>query len=123
MATKETIFWIYRGYAGDEFYYNTMRRPDAQSSTHRSLLNILDGKTIIKMRVSYLTQRGFGKGYFNNSGEYAIALKSVVANKEEALLKLQQMRNVYTLDTRDVFATSIAEWKAVEKEMKKLYPF
>ena len=116
-----TIYWSYKGYCGDKFYGNIVEKTAAEY--------VPNSRSVSARVFSWLNQRGFGPGYFNNSGVYVVYRKSVFkteADRDAALALMTKSFNQYThtIFSDDVsFWDAVAETKLAEKRLRKQNPY
>lgn len=115
------VYWCYKGYVGDRFLADVQEglrlhyAPTSRSTNFRLF--------------SWLSQRGFGQGYFNNSGVYQAYQKftfKTEAERDEALKLLTASYNKYTVEIFndvDAFRAAIAATKEIQKQMRKQNPY
>lgn len=115
-----TIYWCYKGYCGDQFYSADQKIIEAYAPNSRS----------VGVRYfSWLNQRGFGPGYYNNSGVYHVFRKSVFkteADRDAALALMTKSFNgpLITVFKDDVaYADDVAATRLHEKRMNKNHPY
>lgn len=116
-----TIFWKYDGYVGDEFFTDPTNlilekfAPNSRSDAVRTF--------------SWLQQKGFGPGYYKNSGVYSTFRKSVFKSEEDRNVALKLMRgvglDVYVTiyDTEEEYKNALAETKNCESYNNKINPY
>lgn len=115
------VYWSYNGFVGDKFSF----QPNVALAERFAPKS----RTVGLKLFSWLNQRGFGPGYFNNSGEYAAYRKSVFkteADRQAALeLMLQSCwaQYVKVFDSKDAFDEAVARTKQLEKIKHKDNPF
>jgi hypothetical protein len=102
-----TLCWSYSGYPGDGYYF------DEGAKLYSAFTPT--GKQVKAKAFSWLSQKGFGRGYFNNSGRYKRYQKTVFKNEEEKALALQAMVVRYGIE---IFATEEDFKIAKEKTAK-----
>jgi hypothetical protein len=116
-----TIYWSYKGYCGDRFYGDIDANTGAEYAPN--------SRSVGFKCFSWLTQKGFGPGYFNNSGVYHAFRKSVFKTEEakaDALALMQQDFHAYTITVfkDDVeYYDSLKEVKVAEKRLRKQNPY
>lgn len=110
------IFWMYEGYTGDQFWYGDKL---VQNFTPTA-------RTVGQKSVSWLTQLGFGPGYYNNSGVYRRFQKSVFkteAERDEALEKIKQHYKARVYDHEATYKADLLSMRQTEKRMRKQHPY
>jgi hypothetical protein len=116
-----TIYWSYKGYCGDKFYGDIVAKTAAEYAPN--------SRSVSARVFSWLNQRGFGPGYFNNSGVYVVYRKSVFkteADRDAALALMTKSFNTYT---HTIFSDDVSFWDAVaatklaEKRLNKQHPY
>ncbi len=112
MATK-TIMVIYKGYVGDANWGGFRGIGDVVQCP------IPAAKMSCLKYVDWLAQKGFGPGYYNNSGRYAVAYK---AKLPEGVDVLESMGTELFTDA-DAFKARWAELKAHAKRQNKAHPY
>lgn len=110
----KTTFISYDGYPGDEYYSN----PQTLVS------NVSGGKIVGVIRFFWLSTTGFGPGYFNNSGKYALFAKvKTKLDNPEGLEALKTMYRVTVYETQEEFDKAKANIKAHAKYQNKNHPY
>ena len=112
------IYWVYKGYNGDQFYTKDDDLVKAYATDSRSVrINYF----------SWLTQLGHGPGYFNNSGVYQIFRKSIFkseTDRDAALFKMSKYISAITIfEDRESYYVNLKAVKGYEKEAKKSRPY
>ena len=116
-----TIYWSYKGYCGDRFYGDVNKNiAEEYAPNSRS----------ISVRIfSWLNQKGFGPGYFNNSGVYIVYRKSVFKTEADRNAALELMTRSFNLYTHTIYSDDVSFWDAVgatklaAKRMNKQNPY
>ena len=107
---KKAIYWSYSGYLGDEFTF------DSEKLTNK----FFPGSRSTKVKFfSWLSQKGFGPGYFNNSGVYRHFQKTMVDEAFE--VPKHYLLTIYADDV--AYFDAMAEIKTAEKRMRKQNPY
>jgi hypothetical protein len=113
-----TIYWIYKGYGGDEYYFDDEKLVAKYAPNSRS---------VGIRRFSWLNQLGFGPGYYNNSGVYFTCRKSVFkteADRDAALALIKKWDyNTEVLADDVAFADRVKALRVFEKRMNKQHPY
>ena len=105
-------YYMYKGYSGDKFYLNT-----------DTLIELVpDSKAKIVKRLNWLSQIGFGYGYFNNSGKYVTFVK-VSTKGEPDLTKLQSDSSITIFDNVDEFKLEVKDYTIYAKNKNKQNPY
>ena len=117
MKKGTVLFWKYDGYVGDQHYMRT-----------EALINRIPGARPRKVKhVCYLSQKGFGQGYFNSSGKYKIFVKStLVRDLTEAEVAAVNEALGYShtrYDSRVEFDEDVKRITAHAKQMNKQNPY
>lgn len=110
---QKTLWIVYNGYIGDEQWNGF-----STAGIHAKCV-VADSKMIGLKYVSWLSQKGFGPGYFNNSGRYAIAYKIKVPEGVELKERLQ----VKMYEDAAAHAESWKDWKAHARRQNKANPY
>jgi hypothetical protein len=113
-----TLCWSYLGYPGDGFYFD--EGADLYSKFTPT------GKQVKAKVFSWLAQKGFGPGYFNNSGRYKRYQKTVFKSEAEKTLALQTMFNrqgIEIFETEEAFKIAKEKTAAHAKMQRKLHPY
>jgi hypothetical protein len=111
------IFWSYNGFVGDEFCFKPKTLAEKFAPGSRSV-----GMKFF----SWLTQRGFGPGYFNNSGVYHLIQKSVFKTEAEMVKALEVLSKHYCVKVYDGeahFKGAVSELRNAEKRIRKQNPY
>ena len=116
-----TIYWKYKGYVGDEF----------SSDLEPRLRNKFapNSRDVGFRYFGWRTQKGFGPGYFTNSGVYQAFRKSVFKTEADRDVALALMSKDFLKYTLVVFKDDVAyyddikEIRAIEKRMHKQNPY
>ena len=112
MATK-TIMVISKGYVGDN-QWGGFRGIGGEVKCPFPAAKMSSLKY-----VDWLAQKGFGPGYYNNSGRYAVAYKIKVSEGIEILENL----GTELFTDADAFKARWSELKAHAKRQNKLHPY
>lgn len=115
--TIHNVFISYTGYPTDDFYFDPIK-------TLQKLLP--DAVLIPKKKFSWLTQKGFGPGYFNNSSKYRVFIKATFKTKTftDALLEpLKRYQDLKVFGSIDDFRESIKVTAVHEKYQSKKNPY
>lgn len=110
------IYWLYEGYSGDKF-------GSAESLTERFAIG---SKSTLVRCFSWLNQKGFGLGYFNNSGVYFLFQRSTFKSPEAASVAVGLMKAHYAckiFDTEAEYKLAITRKRDGQKDMRKRNPF
>lgn len=114
------IYWKYKGYAGDRFHFAQDQLVAVYAPNSRS----------VGVRMfSWLTQKGFGPGYFNNSGVWQTFRKSVFKTEAERDAALELMSKPFLSNTVIVFKDDVAYFddlkqiRTYEKRARKERPY
>jgi hypothetical protein len=116
-----TIYWCYKGYCGDKFYGDIVAKTAAEYAPNSRSVGV--------KYFSWLNQKGYGPGYFNNSGVYWVYRKSVFkteADRDAALALMTKSFNLYTITVfkDDVaFFDEVASTRVYEKRARKERPY
>ena len=116
-----TILWSYKGYSGDEYFMNVSEKLAAKFAP--------SSRTVGLRLFSWLNQRGFGPGYYNNSGVYIALRKSVFkseAERDAALALMKQPFMAYAInvyETEAEYNEMVAASRRNQKDMRKLNPY
>jgi hypothetical protein len=112
------VYWSYKGYAGDEYMLDTEKLTARYAPNSRS---------VGLKRMGFLSQLGFGPGYYNNSGVNRTFVKSVFkteADRDAALVKLNQYTTFTTVYNDDVaYYDAREEYAKLAKRMQKQNPY
>lgn len=117
MANKY-IFWEYNGYVGDSYYLK-----------NQELCLAIPNSTSTFKSFSWLTQKGFGLGYFNNSGVYTRVFKTKLIDPtmtiEQALelLKTKHSSNICFIDDIKDYQERVKYLVKHERYMRLLNPY
>jgi hypothetical protein len=116
-----TIYWSYKGYCGDKFYGDVVGKTAAEYAPN--------SRSVSARVFSWLNQRGFGQGYFNNSGVYVVYRKSVFKTEADRDIALALMTKSFNTYTHTVFSDDVAYYDALaatklaEKRLRKQNPY
>lgn len=114
-----TIYWCFKGYGGDEFYGDIDAKTAARYAPN--------SRSVGYKYFSWLNQRGFGPGYFNNSGVYHAFRKSVFkteADRDAALALMTKWNYTMEVFKDDVaYYDALKEVKVTEKRLRKQNPY
>jgi hypothetical protein len=111
------VFISYTGYPTDDFYFDSIK-------TMQKLLP--DAVLISKKKFFWLTQKGFGYGYFNNSGKYRVFIKATFKTKtfaDSLLEPLKRYRDLKVFESIEDFKESIKATSVHEKIQAKMNPY
>jgi len=112
------IYWSYKGFAGDAFY------GDIEDRTAKKFAP--NSRSVSFRLFDWLTQKGHGPGYFNNSGVYIALRQSVFktdADKQSALAIMFAAHNVVVFQDDVGFWDAVSESKLTEKRTRKERPY
>lgn len=111
------IFWSYKGYAGDEYSF----KPKSLAE------QLVPGSRSVGLKwYCWLGQKGFGPGYFNNSGVYYLFQKSVFKTEAEMVAALEVLKKNYWVkvyDNETHYKGAKAETKMWETRFNKQHPY
>jgi hypothetical protein len=112
------VYWMYEGYSGDCFGF-------AQRAENLVARFAPQGKSTIVRCFSYLTQRGYGPGYFNNSGVYFQFQRTTFKTEalRDAALELMKHYCVKVYTTEAEYKEAIADRRLSQNVMRKSNPF
>jgi len=109
---QKTLWIMYNGYIGDEQWKKLHSKEDSKCV-------VADSKMIGLKYLDWLSQKGFGPGYFNNSGRYVIAYKLKVP--EDMVLEERHQVTVY--EDAAAHAESWKGWKYHARTQNKAHPY
>jgi len=109
---QKTLWIVYSGYIGDEQWKKLYTKEDSECV-------VADSKMIGLKYLDWLYQKGFGPGYYNNSGRYAIAYKLKVP--EDTELKVRGQIEIY--ENAAAHTESWKGWKYHARRQNKLHPY
>lgn len=113
------IYWVYKGYSGDEYGF-------AQRAANLANRWAFEGKSTLARCFSWLNQRGFGPGYFNNSGVYYQFHRSTFRTGQAYAAALTHMKAHYAIEvfeTQASYMEEVARIRGVQKDMHKANPY
>lgn len=109
MAKTKTLFAMYSGYVGDD-KWNQFRREEQV---------VPEGTMSGRKYLDWLSQKGFGYGYFNNSGRYVVFFKLKVPVDHSGVLGY----GFEMFHTLEDYGNRLKEMKAHSKRMHKQNPY
>lgn len=112
------LYWSYKGYVGDT--YTFLKGGPVAQKAPASI------RTVGQVYLSYLSQRGFGEGYFNNSGVNCWYQKSVFRteqDRDEAHARLAKDYFCQVFETEEAYKESLLMARANAKAMRKQNPY
>ena len=111
-----SVYIQYNGWPGDDYYFE----PSKLASRYAPSAQPLKAQCF-----SWLSQKGFGPGYFNNSGKYALFqklnFKGEIPAEELAALKNKFCMVVF--ESKEAFDEAKTRLKDHEKHMRKRNPY
>jgi hypothetical protein len=116
-----TIYWSYKGYCGDKFYGDIVGKTAAEYAPN--------SRSVSARIFSWLNQKGFGPGYYNNSGVYIVFRKSVFKTEADRDVALELMTKSFNLYTHKLYSDDVEFWDAVgeykleAKRLNKQHPY
>jgi hypothetical protein len=111
------VFISYTGYPTDDFYFNPIK----------TLQKLLPEAVLVpKKKFHWLTQQGFGPGYFNDSGKYRFFVKATFKTKtftDDLLGPLKRYQDLTVFESIDDFKESIRATAVYTKIQNKRCPY
>lgn len=112
---KQSFLVIYKGYVGDK-YWGGLRIDGTKSP-------IPEAKLTKFKYVEWLAQKGFGPGYYNNSGRYAVAFKLTADADFDLYEALVNLGAEFFDANSESFKARWAALKAHAKHQNKAHPY
>ncbi len=113
------VYWMYYGYSGDRYGYG--ERVEKLTKQY-----VPGSKATLVRHFSWLNQRGFGQGYFNNSGVCYTFMRSTFKSAEEgaaAAAFIKEKFDVTVFDTDAEYKAAIAAKRTAQATMRKRNPY
>lgn len=117
---KSVVFWSWLGFVGD------MAWKDVYSDRAFYISKMPSAKTRVVKYFSWLEQRGFGPGYYNGSGQYAMFLKSTFSSEEKMAEEIKTISDRFGIvihATEDDFKRELKVLLAHAKQKRKDNPY
>lgn len=112
MAKAKTYLVIHRGYVGDHLWGDLCVGKEPKCP-------VPAGKMSCLKYVDWLAQKGFGPGYYNNSGRYAVAYKVKVSEDTDVFWSM----GTEVCEDAEAHSTKWKELKAHAKRQNKIHPY
>lgn len=124
--SRSKVYVKYNGFYDDGFWGRTVKEHKTMEDLIKEF--VPNSKVFKFSRVSYLTQKGQGPGYFNNSAVYNITFKITADISEEEVKVLLKNRFAYSFDmkffdTAEEFTLIQKEQQSYAKRMREINPF